>query len=345
MKITVVVTGVGGGGVGEGIVKALKLVKSRYRIIATDMSPLSAPLFRVQKGYLVPPAYEKDYISSLLDICRKEKADALIPGSEYELQRISDNRVRFEENGIIPILGSDKMIKIGLDKWKTHNFLEKNGFLTPKTYLPEDVGSLLEDVCFPLLIKPRGSYGAKGIYVIHKVEELDIFTSYLKREGYDPVVQEYFDPKIQECTIGVVASKDGEIMGSISILRELKSGFSCKMIVKDYPEARENAEAIAKKIGARGPINLQCFLTETGPVTFEINPRFSGTTPIRSACGFNEVDAAIRNFLFEEKVRLNFKEGIVAVRYLNELYTEISVLDELKKQGCVVGGGHLEDYM
>jgi len=320
-------------------------MKHRYRIVATDMNPLSAPLFRADKGYIVPSASEEGYLSALLDICMKEKAQVLIPGSVYELEKILTAKEILDEIGVVSILGSQEMVDIGLDKWKTHNFLEKNGFLCPKTYLPEDVGNHLKDINFPLLLKPRRSFGSKGIYVVNNVEELNSFICYSKRGGNDPVVQEYLGSKLQECTIGVVASRDGDILGSISILRELKGGFSCRMTVKDFPEARKNAEAIAKRIGARGPVNIQCFLTEAGPITFEINPRFSGTTPIRSACGFNEVNAAIRNFLFGEKVELKFKEGIIAVRYLNELYTDLSVLEELRTHGYVVGGGYLKDYM
>lgn len=345
MKISVVVTGVGGGGVGEGIVKALKLNQHRYRIIATDMNALSAPLFRSDKGYIVPPASKEEYISNLFSICKKERAQAVIPGSVPELERISMEREIFEEGNIVPIISPKDAVEIGLDKWKTYNFLRENGFLCPRTYLVEENCGHLDEVNFPLLIKPRRGFGSRGIHVIYNVKELNFFVQYLGTMGYDPIVQEYIDPEGREYTVGVVVSREGEIMGSISLRRELKSGFSYRMMVDDFYEVRKNAEAIAKKIGARGPINIQCFLTDDGPVTFEINPRFSGTTPIRSACGFNEVDAAIRNFLFGEEVKLDFKKGIAVMRYLNEVYVISRTLDDFRSQGFVVGGGKLIEYI
>ena len=39
-----------------------------------------------------------------------------------------------------------------------------------------------------------------------------------------------------------------------------------------------------------GATNFQLKLTKKGPVIFEINPRFSGTTHIRSLFGLNEID-------------------------------------------------------
>lgn len=345
VKITVVVTGVGGGGVGEGIVKALKLNPRRYKIISTDMNVLSAPLFRSDKGYVIPSASKEEYILNLFSICKKEKAQVLIPGSVPELERISKEREIFEENNIISILSPKDVVEIGLDKWKTYNFLRENKFLCPRTYLAEDVHHHLDEINFPLLVKPRRGFGSREVHVTYNLEELNFFVQYLKRRGYDPLVLEYIDPEGREYTVGVVVSRDGKIMGSISIQREIKSGFSYRMIVDDFYEVRKNAEAIAQKIGAIGPINIQCFLTDEGPITFEINPRFSGTTPIRSVCGFNEVDATIRNFLFGEEVKLDFKKGIAVVRYLNEVYVDSWILDELKLQGFVVGGGQLKKYM
>jgi len=149
-----------------------------------------------------------------------------------------------------------------------------------------------------------------------------------------------------EYTVGVVMATDGDFMGSISIQRELKGGFSYRMIVDDFSEVRKNAEAIAEKLGARGSINVQCFMTDKGIITFEINPRFSGTTPIRSACGFNEVDAVIHNFLFGEKTNLDFKKGILVIRYLNEMYINVKTLRKLKKQGFFTGRvGKPKDYL
>ena len=74
---------------------------------------------------------------------------------------------------------------------------------------------------------------------------------------------------------------------------------------------------IAKRLGACGPLNIQCRLTEDGPSVLEINPRFSGTTSIRAAVGFNEPDILIRNFLENEEFgRIDYRKGIIALRGL-----------------------------
>ena len=43
-RVSVMVTGVGGGGHGEQILKALRLAPTRYEIVGGDMSPVSSGL-------------------------------------------------------------------------------------------------------------------------------------------------------------------------------------------------------------------------------------------------------------------------------------------------------------
>ena len=52
---------------------------------------------------------------------------------------------------------------------------------------------------------------------------------------------------------------------------------------------------ITSKLEPYGPTNFQLKLTKKGPVIFEINPRFSGTTHMRSLFGLNEIDIIIKH--------------------------------------------------
>ena len=52
MKVKVMVTGVGGGGHGEQILKALRLASTEYEIVGSDMSPLSKGLQDIDYQHL-----------------------------------------------------------------------------------------------------------------------------------------------------------------------------------------------------------------------------------------------------------------------------------------------------
>ena len=69
-------------------------------------------------------------------------------------------------------------------------------------------------------------------------------------------------------------------------------------------------------------------------MTKPINLRFSGTTPMRVRLGFNEVEAALRNYVLGEEIEdlPLIKEGIV-LRYWNEMYIDPQACDALRQSG------------
>jgi carbamoyl-phosphate synthase large subunit len=72
---------------------------------------------------------------------------------------------------------------------------------------------------------------------------------------------------------------------------------------------------------------------EGRPTCFELNVRFSGTTPIRAHLGFNEVDAALRHFVLGEPVpELPRVESGTALRFWDEVYVDDAAIAELGRQ-------------
>ena len=124
-EISVLVAGVGGGCVGEQIIFALRAAETPYRIIATDTDSYSLGLYSAEKGYLVPKATDESYLGRMLEFCIKESVKVLIPGSEAELVKISNNRDFFQDQGILPLINSFQVIDLCRNKWKTYLFLKK----------------------------------------------------------------------------------------------------------------------------------------------------------------------------------------------------------------------------
>ena len=72
-RINVLVTGVGGCGVGEGIAKSLLMVHEKYHVVAVNMHPDAPVLFRADAAYIVPPATDSAYIPNIQRICTQEQ--------------------------------------------------------------------------------------------------------------------------------------------------------------------------------------------------------------------------------------------------------------------------------
>ena len=85
------VTGVGGGGGGEQVIKALRLAATPYDIVGTDVTPYSSGLAAADHRLLVPPATAPEYVDVLLQICRERVIQVVFHGTEVEL-RIHGNR-------------------------------------------------------------------------------------------------------------------------------------------------------------------------------------------------------------------------------------------------------------
>ncbi|MEI9958764.1 MAG: hypothetical protein WDM90_21190 [Ferruginibacter sp.] len=100
-KTGVLVTGVGGSGIGGQILKALRMSSLPLHIIGTDTTELSTGFKEVDEFNKVPLANEQEYIPALVQICRQWNIKIIFPGSEPELKVISKNRHIFIDEGIV----------------------------------------------------------------------------------------------------------------------------------------------------------------------------------------------------------------------------------------------------
>lgn len=331
----VLVTGVGSN-IGQGIIKSLRMSKFQCQVVGVDMNALSAGLFRCNKGYIVPPATDERFIPEIIRICKDEKIDIILIGSDAEVPILSHNKSVIENSCEARVIVSEpKVVDIAFDKWSTVTFLREGGLNYPRSALgtrKEDIEQIIRVCGFPLIVKPRKGAGSKDIFKVHNRDKLAYFLKFVE----DPIIQEELGSEDEEYTTGVFFSRDSEVKGIISMKRELLSGTTYRAFIDDYAEVEPEVERVAYalgKLGALGPINIQLRLTPKGAVTFEINPRFSGTTVFRAKLGFNESEAAIRNFLLKEDLaRLTYSTGVV-MRYWEEVYTSIEEVTRLKVRG------------
>ncbi len=335
-KINVLVTGVGGN-VGQGIIKALRLSKLNLRIIGADASPYSPGLYRVDKGLVVPRAGEKSYLSEMIRICKEEKVDCMMLGPDQELLTMAQNKeIVVKETGAKVIVSSVNVIETGNDKWLTYLFLREAKLNFPKSFIPtspEENLAQAEKIDFPLIVKPRVGFGSKDIFVVKKKEELN---SVIQRVC-NPIIQEYLLPDDEEYTSEVFTLTDGTQYGTITMKRKLLRGTSVVAICDDYKEIKAEAQKAALALKPYGPCNFQMRLTKNGPVIFEINPRFSGTTVVRAKFGFNSPENVIRHFVLGETLPPPKIEKGVMLRYWEEIYLETEHLEAMEKNKNIQG--------
>ena len=72
----VLVTGAGAV-LGQGIVKALRCSELDLVIAAADPNPLSPALFWVERGYIIPPVIDPNFIRRFSDVLDLERPDVV----------------------------------------------------------------------------------------------------------------------------------------------------------------------------------------------------------------------------------------------------------------------------
>ena len=343
-QINLMITGVGGGGHGEQILKALRLSQTNYNIVGGDMSPMSKGLVEVDIPYILPPAGHPQYLSSLLAVCKNENVQALFHGSEPELKIMSKERKRIKEAGLFLPINPESVIQLCMDKYKTFQFLAEKNFSVPQTVEVTQLEDIENISFFPTILKPSiGGGGSANVFLAQNFEELYSFSKYLIEIYPKFIAQQYVGTPDEEYTVGILISMDGELLNSIAVKRNILSSLSNNLKVPNktenkslgpilavssgisqgeigkFPEITKPCEDIALKLGSRGAINFQCRFSEGKVFIFEINPRFSGTTSLRAMAGYNEPDTLIRKHLLGEDItpHFEFKSGFI-MRGLHE---------------------------
>jgi len=347
-KLNILITGIGGGGHGEQILKALKLSSLDLHIIGADMSEISKGLFEVDIPYIIPAASHKNYIDVLLQICKKHNVKVLFHGSEPELKVMSEHRKIFHENGIFLPINPQHVLDVCMDKAKTMEFLKENNFFFPETKVIKSEADL-EDVNFvPCVLKPSiGGGGSANIMLAQSIDELKMFGKYLLTIYNEFIVQQYVGTPEDEYTAGVLMSMNGQLINSIAIRRNIMSSLSNRIKVANrtgvadygkmlaissgisqgfidrFPEITTECERIALALGCTGAVNIQLRYWKGKVYVFEINPRFSGTTSLRAMVGYNEPEVLIRKHVLNEEIEIkfNYKSGYIS-RGLQEYYID-----------------------
>ena len=288
-------------------IQLIEHFKTQFRVVGVDASLQNPARHFVDAFYQIPRCREEGYVETLLELCRKEQIDLLIPLFELEFSYLNDARKRFEELGVKLILSEKPVIDICNDKRKTAEFFEKYGIPAPHTFSSMEVEELMsqenqntissdgcekegflsgKETSYPLIIKPLDGMGSEGVFRIHNRKELEFFKDYVK----NPVLQSCATGT--EYTIDALCDLQGNPVYIVPRIRlEVRSGEVTKSRTVKQEIVIQETERLLSALNQEGrvigPMTIQCFLQdgEDKPKFIEINPRFGGGVPLSFAAG------------------------------------------------------------
>lgn len=266
------------------------------RVYTVDMIPELSSACRASDGYFnIVRVTDKDYCNRLIDICLANNITLIIPTIDTELIPLAENVKLFNENGIIPLISSVKMVKICRDKRKLFKFFDSISF--PRT---SEVN--INDPDFPIFIKPVDGSSSNGIRIIKEKSQLNenefsndklVFLRYLSPEDHTEfTVDMYFDKNsMLKCAVPRerIEIRSGEVSKSVT-----RKGDLYKKIISKFSHMK----------GFAGCITLQVFINRSSNdvIGIEINPRFGGGYPLSYLAGANYPEYIIREYLLNEPI-------------------------------------------
>jgi len=323
--IRVLVTGAGSG-VGNGIVKALRLSALETTIICCDSNPLSVGLFRADEAVIWPrvesPGAQEIIIASLNNL----NIDVVLIGSEFDLAFFAANRDTIEQETQARIIVSpETSIEIANDKWLTSEFLRKNGLPHAETMVPRDMEDAIataRDWGYPLMLKPRSGTSSRHVHVIDNEGSLRHLFPSVPIAMLQRLIDTPSRDLNNEYTCTVFKTGDEVIIGPFTARRALRGGDSWTIEVDRFKKLHPVVLDIARRLPIMATLNVQLIVTETGPVPFELNARFSGTTAVQAHFGFNTPEMAVRHYhLGETPAPAEIGKGMV-FRYMDEVFVD-----------------------
>ena len=323
-----------GGNVSQGIFKALKGISDiNLHIIGACISETSSGLYLCDEAFISPYAKDESFIPWYIDICHRNNITMSFTGVEENIEALLKGKDRITQSVETKFIYPDQETwNIGTDKYNTCEWLKKNECQYPDYALASDdseITRLIERYGFPLLAKPRKGKSSVGVIKINSLRDLK---EILGRSDY--ILQEYIGDDNSEYTVGCYFNKTGELSAHIIMHRYLnRGGTSIAEVVPDNEISREIMKII-ECLHATGPLNFQFRKRKDGtPVCFEWNVRYSGTTAIRNHFGFRDVEAGLREYLFNEDISdcFQIRSGSV-VRYEEEQYFDNAKFIDLKNR-------------
>lgn len=296
-----------------------KEINGNGKVITTDMSNLAPAIYDADKFYLVPRIDHKDYIQTLLDICKKEKIDCIFSLIDPELSLIAKNKSKFLEIGVTPLISDYNAVELAFDKYEMYKFLTSNNFKTPKTYInKEEFYKDLDksEISFPVFVKPVKGSASINISKVSTKQEIELLFSLYD----DLIIQEYMDGE----EIGADIYIDPISKKTISIFTKEK----IKMRAGETDKSRSFKDQklfdlitkVVEKIGYEYMIDMDIFKVNGDYYISEINPRFGGGYPHAYESGVNFpkfIINSLSNIENDNQIG-NYNENVYMMKY-NEI--------------------------
>ncbi len=275
-----------------------RMSHAAYSRFVDKRYPVPSPVADWQAGNVKRANSEQEeaYVTALLAICSREKIDAIFPSWDPDVYVLSKNKDRFATLGVQIPVPDFEVALIALDKYRTIQAAQANGFPCPRTYLYEssqDVADIAETAGFPLVIKPRFTSGGRGMAIVNSLDELFDHLPFESDGAYKPMIQEYI-PGGRKESLQFVLDRDGNLAFMFHKKRlrtfRVNARFGTVSRSSALPPYSEQIAQLMKSFGWWGAGGIEVLIDprDGSFKLMEINARYPRQLWNRTELGINE---------------------------------------------------------
>lgn len=255
-------------------------------IIGADITESAPALFFCDETKIVCRIKTPEYIPQLLEICKKEQIDCLIPTIDTDLLLLAENKEKFEEIGTKVLISAVDKVKLCRDKRYTADYFLSIGLKSP---VPVDNVSKYQSG-YPAFIKPKDGSSSIDAYKVNNAEDLKTYAKKIQ----DYIVQPYISGR--EFTIDIFCDYEGNPVYITPRERlAVRAGEVLKTRIHQDDIMIQEMLKLIDDYKPCGQITVQLIQDEvTGENYYiEINPRFGGGAPLSIKAGADSAKAVI----------------------------------------------------
>ena len=289
-QLTLLVTACGAPGT-AALVRALRENGERpVRLVGTDMSEQAIGRHLADAFHLVPAGSDPGFAEALLEVCRAEHVDAVLPQSSSDLLGLAEAKARFED--IAVLVSSPDAIRRSNDKAETYALLDRIGVRGPawrRVSGGEAVAAAARELGYPdvdVCMKPVFSSGSRGFRILSASADrheqlltnrpgvaealrLEDLLDLLGSDQTELLVMELAGGK--ERTIDGIAVEGRIALGHPKTREAMRAGLAMYFETLDDAALMETARKIVAELALDHFFNIQL----VGEHVIEINPRIS----------------------------------------------------------------------
>lgn len=297
------------------------------RIIAADLSNLAPALYVADAYYLVPRIDDPTYLDTILEICRKEKINAVTTLIDPEIELLAKNRARFEEIGVEVLAPNTETAGLCFDKFKMYQYLTAHGISTPDTW--GDYVSAMDAIesgglSFPVFVKPRTGSGSVGARKVHDAETLKALCE------ADPslIIQRLMTGDLDaDVYIDTISHKAVSAFSKRKL--ETRIGGASKTISFKDEKLFDFIRRITDLLKFNGPVDMDFFYQNGVYYLSEVNPRFGGAYLHAYGAGVDFIKLIKNNLDGIENTPVfgNYENDVVMMMYDSVVITKIAMAE------------------